>query len=89
VKIIIHGPLAGPGPHGGPALQSWGPDQLVEVDDGDKVAVAWARGWAATDHATLVEDAAEDKPKEHKAAAEAPHEPEKRGPGRPRKNPAE
>ena len=71
MKIIIHGPLAGPGPHGGRALQSWGPDQLVEVSDSDKVAVAWARGWAATDFATLVED--------------APEEPEKRGPGRPRK----
>jgi len=62
VKIIIHGPLAGPGPHGGPALMSWGPDQEVEIDDKDAVAVAWARGWVETPHGELVEDVKEKEP---------------------------
>jgi hypothetical protein len=62
VKIIIHGPLAGAGWAGGPALESWGPDQAVEVDDRNEKAVAWARGWAATPHATLVEDVAAPEP---------------------------
>jgi hypothetical protein len=79
VKIIMHGPIAGPDWHGGPALGSWAPDQLVEIDDKNAKAVAWARGWVAMG-ATLVEDAPADKPK--------PEEPEKRGPGRPRKIPA-
>ena len=57
MKIVIHGPLAGYGPDG-PAgeMQSWGPDSLVELDDGDEKAVAWGRGWLDTPHATLVED---------------------------------
>jgi hypothetical protein len=61
VKIIIHGPLAGPGWDGSPALQSWGPDELVEVDDRNARAVAWARGWLDTPYAELVEDAKEAK----------------------------
>jgi hypothetical protein len=68
VKIIIHGPLAGPGWDGSPALRSWGPDEVVEVSDKDAKAVAWAKGWAATPHATLVEDV---KEKETKAPAPA------------------
>jgi hypothetical protein len=63
VKIIIHGPLAGPGWDGSPALQSWGPDQLVEVDDRNAKAVAWARGWVDTPYAELVEDVKEKEPK--------------------------
>jgi hypothetical protein len=70
MKIIVHGPAAGPGPDG--MITSWGPDQPVEVDDGDKKAVAWARYFVSTPLATLVED-----------APEVP-----RGPGRPRKVPA-
>lgn len=73
MKIIVHGPAAGPGPDG--TIQSWVPDQPVEVDDGDKKAVAWARYFVSTPLATLVED--------------APEEPPKRGPGRPRKQPAD
>jgi hypothetical protein len=68
MKIIVHGPAAGQGPDG--LISSWSPDQPVEVDDGDKKAVAWARMFVDTGLATLVEDAPE--------AA-------KRGPGRPRK----
>jgi hypothetical protein len=71
VKIIVHGPRAGYGPAG--VIESWSPDQPVEVSDGDKKAVAWARMFVATGSATLVEDAPA---------------PVKRGPGRPPKNPA-
>jgi hypothetical protein len=55
VKITVHGPLAGYGPDG--LIHSWIPDQDVEVDDGDKKAVAWARKFVTTGAATLVEDA--------------------------------
>jgi len=72
VRIVIHGPLAGPGWAGGPALESWGPDQVVEVDDRNAKAVAWARGWAATPHATLVEDVAVKEPEKPKAPARHP-----------------
>jgi hypothetical protein len=72
VKIVIHGPLAGPGWDGSPALKSWGPNEVVEVSDKDAKAVAWARGWAGTPHATLVEDVKEkEPPKETKAPAAA------------------
>jgi hypothetical protein len=71
VKIIVHGPVAGAGPGGG--IESWVPDQPVDINDGDKKAVAWARQRIAAGIATLVEDAPE---------------PVKRGPGRPPKNPA-
>jgi hypothetical protein len=37
-------------------ITSWAPDQPVEVDDGDKQAVAWARTFVASGAATLVED---------------------------------
>jgi hypothetical protein len=68
MKVLVHGPRAGYGPDG--MLHSWAPDQAVEVDDGDKKAVAWARMFVTTGAATLVED-----------APEAP----RRGPGRPSK----
>lgn len=60
MKIVIHGPLAGYGPDG--TIHSWAPDTEVEVDDKDAKAVAWARGWGATPHATLVEDAPAKEP---------------------------
>jgi hypothetical protein len=50
-------------------VTSWGPDEPVEVSDGDKKAVTWARYMASTPLATMVED--------------APENPPKRGPGRP------
>ena len=55
MKIIVHGPAAGPGPDG--MITSWAPDQPVEIDDGDKQAVAWARSYAATYLVTITEDA--------------------------------
>lgn len=61
MKIIVHGPAAGPGPHG--MIESWAPDQPVEVDDGDKQAVAWARYVVSTGLATLVEDVAIKAPR--------------------------
>ncbi len=60
MKIIIHGPLSGRD-HAG-QMVGWAPDTEVEVDDGDSKAVAWAKGWADTPHATLVEDVAAKAP---------------------------
>ncbi len=61
MKVIVHGPAAGPGPHG--MIESWAPDQPVDVDDGDRQAVAWARMFISTGLATLVEDVAVKEPK--------------------------
>jgi hypothetical protein len=67
MKIVVHGPAAGPGPSG--LVESWAPDQSVEVDDGDKQAVAWARSVVASGLASLDEDVAA---KETKAPAPVP-----------------
>jgi hypothetical protein len=67
VKIIVHGPAAGPGPDG--MVSSWAPDQPVDVDDGDKKAVTWAQGFVKSGLATLVEDAA---PRSAKAPSRQP-----------------
>jgi hypothetical protein len=61
MKIIVHGPRAGYGPAG--MIDSWAPDQPVEVDDADKKAVAWARMFVATGAADLVDDVAVKEPK--------------------------
>jgi hypothetical protein len=61
MKVLVHGPRAGYGPDG--MLHSWAPDQPVEVDDGDRKAVAWARMFVSTGAATLVEDAPPDAPR--------------------------
>ena len=45
---------AGAGPHG--LIESWVPGQDVEVDDGDKQAVAWARMMVDAGGAAMVED---------------------------------
>ena len=66
---MIHGPAAGPGFGPSDLPEAWGPDHPVEVDDGDKKAVARARYYVSTGLASLVED--------------APADPPKRGPGRP------
>jgi hypothetical protein len=58
VKITVHGPASGYGPDG--MLHSWAND-LVEVDDGNKKAVAWARMFVDSGAATLVEDVKEAK----------------------------
>ena len=65
MKITVHGPRSGVGPSG--MIDSWAGDQPVEVDDGDKKAVAWARMFIDTGAATLVEDVAAKEPP--KAAA--------------------
>jgi len=70
MKVIVHGPAAGPGPDG--MITSWAPDQDVEVDDGDRQAVAWARSFIASGMATLVEDVAAKAPaRQEKPAAAA------------------
>jgi hypothetical protein len=61
MKIIVHGPAAGAGPSG--MIESWAPDQEVEIDDADKQAVTWARYVVTTPLATLVEDVAVKEPK--------------------------
>jgi hypothetical protein len=73
VKIVMHGPLAGPDWHGN--IRSFAPDETLEVDDSDEKAVAWCKGWVAMG-ATLVEDVAAPAPAEPslaelKAQAEA------------------
>jgi len=64
VKIVMHGPMAGPDWNG--QIASWGPDTLVEVDDSDEKAVAWCKGWVAMG-ADLVEDVAKPKAEPVKA----------------------
>jgi hypothetical protein len=54
VKIIVHGPVAGAIWDG--TIESFMPDQPLEIDDGNKDAVAWARGFVSAGLATLVED---------------------------------
>lgn len=54
MKIIIHGPISARDHLG--QMVGFAPDQVVEVDDNDEAAVAWAKGWADTPHGTLVED---------------------------------
>ena len=56
MKIIIHGPLSGRDHTG--QMVGWAPDSEVTVDDSNEAAVAWAKGWADTPHATLVTDVA-------------------------------
>lgn len=55
MKIQMPGPIAGPGWSG--AIESWAPNQVVDVDDANAKAVAWARGWLEMG-AVLVEDVA-------------------------------
>jgi len=69
MKITVHGPRCGYGPDG--MLHSWA-DDTVEVDDGDKKAVAWARMFVATGAATLVEDVAVKAPARQEKPAAAP-----------------
>lgn len=56
MKVIVHGPAAGYGPKG--TIDSWVPNELVEIDDGDETAVAWARLRLETGMCELVEDVA-------------------------------
>ena len=59
MKIVIHGPLAGYGPDG--TIHSWAPDTVVEVDDRNDKAVAWARSWVDMG-ADLLEDTPAKQP---------------------------
>jgi hypothetical protein len=58
VKINVHGPLAGTGWDG--MIHSW--SGLVEVDDTNPKAVAWARYTVGSGAADLVEDAKTPEP---------------------------
>lgn len=78
MKIVMHGPLAGYGPDG--TIHSWGPDTLVELDDGDAKQVAWGKAWLGMG-ATLVEDAKTAKAKE--PARPARSEPARSEPAKP------
>lgn len=60
MKVVIYGPLSARNHLG--EMVGFAPDQLVEVDDDDEKAVAWARGWASTPHGELVEDAKAKEP---------------------------
>ncbi len=69
MKIIVHGPAAGMDWRN--MIESWAPDQPVDIDDADKAAVAWARVRIGTGLATLVEDVAVKEPRSPKAPAAA------------------
>jgi hypothetical protein len=43
VKIMLPGPMAGPGPDG--PMEGWGPNAVRELDDSNPRHVAWAEGW--------------------------------------------
>lgn len=58
MKVKMVGPTSGYGPHG---YRSWIADEVVEVDDGDQVAVDWYRAHCAGGGGTILEDV---KPKE-------------------------
>jgi hypothetical protein len=67
VKVLIAG--AGYGPHG--VMTSWAPNGIVEVDDSDKDAVAFYRGWVKAGHAEFVEVVEVEKPASSPAPAKA------------------
>ena len=60
MKIIIHGPAAGYFWDG--TIHSWGLDELVEIDDSNEQAVAWARSKADSPLGEIVEDVQETPP---------------------------
>jgi len=69
VKINVHGPLAGTGWDG--MIHSW--SGLVEVDDTNPKAVAWARYTVDSGAADLVEDVKQSaKPEPATPTATAP-----------------
>jgi len=53
VKIIVHGPAAGL--IWDMTIRSWAVDEAVDIDDGDRAAVAWAQRAIETGLADLVE----------------------------------
>jgi len=62
VKIIVHGPAAGLIWDG--TIRSWAVDEVVDIDDGNRAAVAWANRAVATGLADMVEQPAPHKPAE-------------------------
>lgn len=62
MRIVVHGPASGYGPRG--FIESWSPDQAVDIDDGDSDAVAWARSRAETGLVEIVEDSKKPARKE-------------------------
>lgn len=52
MKVTMHGPMSGVGPAG--IIQSWGPNEVVTVDDADEAAVEFYRSKIAAGSATLI-----------------------------------
>jgi len=59
MKVKMLGPIAGVGPDG--SITSWGPDQVVDVDDDDKAAVAFYTARVTDGVATLIDELADAK----------------------------
>lgn len=75
MKVKVFGSGAGYGPDG--VMTSWAPNQIVEVDDRDKKAVAFYRRWVDIGSAELIEEPT-SKPA---PAPDTLTEPPKAGPG--------
>ena len=71
MRVKVFGGGAGYGPDG--VMTSWAPNQVVEVDDSDKDAVAFYRNWVELGSAELVEEpaASSAKPASSPAPAKA------------------
>ena len=59
MKVKMHGPIAGVGPDG--SITSWGPDQVVDIDDDDKPAVTFYKALVKDGVATLIDELADAK----------------------------
>ncbi len=70
MKVTVHGPLAGVYHDG--TIQSWGPDQEVEVADDDKEAVAFYRRYVNDGLAEVIEDVKPEEPPKPPAPKEPP-----------------
>jgi len=60
MQVKVFGPMAGPGPTGD--IVSWAPNAVVDVDDGDKTAVAFYRGFVKAGIAEVIEEPAKPSP---------------------------
>ena len=69
MKIIVHGPAAGL--IWDMTIRSWAVDEAVDIDDGNRAAVAWANRAVATGLADMVEQPAPHKPAEDKPVKSA------------------
>jgi len=59
MKVKMLGPIAGVGPDG--SITSWGPDQVVDVDDDNKTAVAFYTARVKDGVAVLIDELAAAK----------------------------